>query len=170
MYIVLEPKRSSFAFIVGLLTIIFEAAAFYIFQVHHKALIAGGLALLGLILLAVLIEDLMDVIPPIVIDDVGVLDPRLGVGKLHWSDIEDVQMELSYRHRYLCFRVARQEKYLNKLTGPRKARALFHRDLGFSRFNVDVRQYSVDPLALKEILSRRIASSPAAQNAQRLTT
>jgi len=95
--------------------------------------------------------------PRLVIDDTGVLDSRLGVGKIAWSDIEDVQIEAKYGNRFLCFRVRNPDIYIARIKGPKKAKALFHQQLGFKRFNVDVEDLEVSLVDLKKEIDALIA-------------
>ena len=94
--------------------------------------------------------------PQLIIDEHGVFDSQLGVGKISWSDIEDVHIETAYGNRFLCFRLRSSEQYLARLQGKQREKMLFHRQLGFQRFNVDVGQLPISLLDLKKQIELRI--------------
>lgn len=92
-----------------------------------------------------------------VIDEDGILDTRIGIGRILWSDIEDVQLEVAYGNRFLCFRVRTPERYVEQLSGVQHEKAIFHRKLGFQRFNIDIRGLDCDLVELKHQIDIRIA-------------
>lgn len=90
------------------------------------------------------------------IDDSGIFDRRLGVGKISWEDVEDVQLQVTEEQRYLCFKMANAKPYINRLSGADRERVLFHRSLGFHGFNVEVSPVDVNLLELKKQIDKRI--------------
>lgn len=93
------------------------------------------------------------------IDDHGIYDRRLGIGKIHWTDVEDVQLQVTENNRFLCFKMANPEPYLARLKGANRERVLFHRSLGFQGFNVDVDAVDVNLLELKKYIDHRVRRS-----------
>jgi hypothetical protein len=90
------------------------------------------------------------------IDDTGIYDRRLGVGKIRWVDIDDVQLQVTEGNRYLCFRVHNPEPYLARLKGANRERVLYNHSLGFRGFNVDVNPVDVNLLELKKQIDARV--------------
>ena len=85
----------------------------------------------------------------LVMDESGFLDSRLGIGKIDWSDVDSVNLELNYGHRALSFRLRRSDLYLERLSPKRRAQLLGRRKLGFQRFTVDLRGFNIDPVQLR---------------------
>ncbi len=90
------------------------------------------------------------------IDDVGIYDKRLGIGKINWVDVEDVQLQVTEGQQYLCFKMSNVAPYLARLKGADRERVLFHRSLGFQGFNVDVSPVDVNLLELKKKIDDRV--------------
>jgi hypothetical protein len=90
------------------------------------------------------------------IDETGIYDRRLGIGKIMWSDVENVHLQLTEENRFLCFRVRDPKPYLARLKGGERERMLFHRSLGFSGFNVDIGALDVNILDLKKQIDVRV--------------
>jgi hypothetical protein len=85
----------------------------------------------------------------ICIDDTGIYDKRLGIGKINWADVDDVQLQVTESNRFLCFKISNPAPYLARLKGANRERVLFHRSLGFHGFNVDVGPVDVNLLELQ---------------------
>lgn len=156
MYIAIEKDRSSLDLAIFLVVSLAVMASVY-GLIALKVQIAWLLLLLsGIALVVFVVVSLRDK-PVAVIDESGVYDARLGVGLIHWSEIEDVQIEVSYGNRFLCFRVRNPEQYLSRLNGSQREKHVFKHQLGFQRFNVDVRGLDCSLLDLKEQIEIRIA-------------
>lgn len=95
------------------------------------------------------------------IDDAGVYDRRLGVGKILWKDIQDVKLQVTEGYSYLCFEVPNPEPYLARLSLAKRQRVKLNRDLGFYGFNVDVSAVSMNPLDLKKLIDKRLQKVPS---------
>jgi succinate dehydrogenase/fumarate reductase cytochrome b subunit len=135
---------------------IFAAAALYFQTVlvsRETATVFAILAALALIAYALVTRT----IPVLVIDDAGIFDARLGIRKIPWRDIEDVTIEATYGNRFLCVRVRDPQAYISQLQRPDvKHRMMFHQNLGFKRFNVDVGGLDVSLLDLKNAIDARV--------------
>lgn len=90
------------------------------------------------------------------IDDTGIYDKRLGIGKINWADVQDVQLQVTEGQQYLCFKMSNAAPYLARLKGANRERVLFHRSLGFQGFNVDVSPVDVNLLELKKKIDDRV--------------
>ncbi len=90
------------------------------------------------------------------IDDVGIYDRRLGIGKIKWEDVAEVQLQVTEENRFLCFRMRNPEPYLARLKGKERERVLYHRGLGFQGFNIDVSPVDVNLLELKKLIDVRV--------------
>lgn len=142
-YLWVNPSRSSSSFL----------ATLSMSPVAKMSLLIGGIIFLGFILFySFLTSD-----PLIVIDEEGIYDRRLEIGKISWSDIEEVQITGGYGNRLLSVRVREPGQYTKKLHGLHRETVKQRQDLGFSKFNVDLRDVNINLLDLKELIVRRIS-------------
>lgn len=145
--------RSTFLFIIAAG---FAAAALY-FQLammsRGAATIFSALAVAALVAYALVTRP----VPVLVIDEVGIYDARLGIRKIPWGDIDDITVEASYGNRFLCVRVRNPQDYVSQVNQVEtKHRMMFHQNLGFKRFNVDVAGLDLSLLDLKNAVDARI--------------
>lgn len=127
---------------------------FYLFaQMIDPAIVCGVLAVLCLLALIYKTRPA----PILVIDDHGVYDRRLGVGKILWRDVEDVQVETSYGNRFLCLKLRYPDKYVARAQGPKKEKLQLNQSIGFRGFNVDIGNLKVSILDLKALIEQRIS-------------
>jgi hypothetical protein len=113
-------------------------------------------AVTALICLSGLIRSSWTEITLLQIDDEGVTDRRLGVGKILWSDVGEVKLLTTEEHCFLCVKVENPENYLTRLRGPKLEKVLFHRNLGFQTFNIDLRMVDANLLDLKRQIDERV--------------
>lgn len=81
-----------------------------------------------------------------VIDEDGIYDTRLGVGKILWRDVVDVQIEMAYRTRFLCLTVRDPQKFRRPHHGRQKL-----------NFNIDLSGVNVNLLSLKAFVETNMA-------------
>lgn len=92
----------------------------------------------------------------LLIDDDGIDDRRLGMGKISWDDVEDAQLLVTEGNRFLGLRVKDPEKYLARLNGPHRRLFESRRRLGFNGINIDIWALDVNLLELKRAIDKRI--------------
>lgn len=155
--IILERKNSDATVLLSVLFLMFAGATSYAIFAAKELYLGAGVAAIGVvaILLGYYLLPLAN--PILVIDDDGVFDARLGVGKIAWTDVEDVQIQAIYGNRFLCLRLREPERYLAKLKGPKKQKVLSNRELGFERFNIDVGPVPVSMLEIKKMIEKNKA-------------
>lgn len=100
------------------------------------------------------IRQIADSRPRLVIDEHGVLDRTLGVGRIPWSDIEGAYVRSISGNDFICLELKNSDEYRQKLSKVKRAMAAANRDLGFTDFNlnlsgVDVRTEEVFELLMK---------------------
>ncbi len=86
----------------------------------------------------------------LVMSEEGIIDRRLGVGLILWSDILDVQIESRYNSHFICLRVEDAEKYISRLSGAKLSNMRHSQKLGFNMLNIDVNAFDIEPLELME--------------------
>ncbi len=155
MRITVTQKQTGFSFSSFMFLILLAMAMVYSWTAARSAMLWFGLGACAISLVGFLYslwrkEVLLQ------IDDSGIYDKRLGMGKILWVDLEDVQLQVTEENRFLCFRVHNPEPYLNRLKGANRERVLFQRQLGFRGFNVDIGPLDVNLLELKKHIDQRI--------------
>jgi hypothetical protein len=88
--------------------------------------------------LVVSIRQIADSRPRLVIDEHGVLDRTLGVGRIAWGDIEAAYVRSISGNDFICLELKNAEKYAQKLSKVKRAMAAANRGLGFTNFNLNL--------------------------------
>lgn len=84
------------------------------------------------------IWQIADTRPRLVIDEHGVLDRTLGVGRIAWSDIEAAYVRSISGNDFICLELKNAEEYARKLSKVKRAMAAANRNLGFTDFNLNL--------------------------------
>lgn len=86
----------------------------------------------------IFIWQIADARPRLIIDEQGVLDRTLGVGRIAWSDIEAAYVRSINGNDFICLELKNSEKYGQKLSKVKRAMASANRGLGFTDFNLNL--------------------------------
>jgi hypothetical protein len=102
----------------------------------------------------IFIWQIADARPRLIINDLGILDRTLGVGRIDWSDIEAAYVRSISGNDFICLELKNVEKYAGKLSRVKRAMASANRNLGFTDFSinlsgVDARTEEVFELVMK---------------------
>jgi hypothetical protein len=135
-------------------TALMLGGAYYAYDFLHNANAAVGLLLLGGAI-AVVGKANSQSRPKVMVDDLGISDERLGVGKILWEHVEEVHIEVASGVRYLCLGVRQDFHYISKLDQERKKQMQYSRELGFRRFSIDMRGVDVSLLDIKDLVARK---------------
>jgi hypothetical protein len=92
-----------------------------------------GVAFFVLCFLAILLQ-LFRRGPTVVIDELGVFDQRMGIGRIPWGDIASVSIAQVRRQRFISLWLRNEELYLSQVPNWRRGVAAANRALGFSPF------------------------------------
>lgn len=113
-----------------------------------------GVGILALSLIAVLWPKPL---PVILINDQGILDRRLRIGVIRWTDILDAQIEMG--GQFICLRVRNPEAYISKLPPAQRKKMEFHQSLGFRMLNIEVKGLEVNVLGTVEAIRKKIKTN-----------
>jgi hypothetical protein len=149
-----NANNSSPAFGTLLFTSVMLGAAYWSYQFIHNVNATLLFLFLGAAI-AVAGRSSGDKGPRIMIDDMGILDESLGVGKILWEHVEEVHIEVASGVRYLCLGVRQDFHYLSKLDYERKQQTQFSRQLGFTRFSINMRGVDVSLLDIKDLVKKK---------------
>ncbi len=129
-------------------------ASFYFFKHDHNTLF-GIVSLAAGITLLLLIGTAWPKPPPIVVmNEEGILDRRLNIGVIPWTDITDVQIE--FDGKFICLRVQNPEAYASKFPPAKREKIEFHQSLGFKMLNIEVKGLEINILQTVEAIREKI--------------
>lgn len=86
----------------------------------------------------IFIWQIVDSRPRLMIDDEGVTDRTLGVGRILWSDIQGAYVMSISGNDFICLDLKEPEKYWQKLSKVKRAMASANRKLGATEFNLNL--------------------------------
>jgi len=130
------------------------ASSFYFFQ-HEQNMPLGFSSLAGGFLLLVLIGLVWPrPLPVVVMNQDGILDRRLNIGVIRWTDIQDVQIE--FDGKFICLRVQNPEAYVSKFPPVKREKMEFHQSLGFKMLNIEVKGLEINLLRTVEAIREKI--------------
>jgi hypothetical protein len=86
----------------------------------------------------IFIWQIADARPRLTIDEHGVVDRTLGVGRIAWSDIEAAYVRSINGNDFICLELKNPEQYWQKLSKVKQAMAAANRGLGFTDFNLNL--------------------------------
>jgi hypothetical protein len=99
--------------------------------------------------------------PRVEFDADGVYDPRLGIGKIFWKEVNEFYIADGAGNRFLCLEVQKPERFMRHADRSMKQRMEINHSLGFKRINVDVRHINMTVQDMHRRIQHRIE---AAQN------
>jgi len=91
------------------------------------------------------------------IDDLGIDDRTLGVGKIPWSEITDGYRRAIRGNEFICLEVRNPELWLHKLSSTKRAMVKANRALGFTELNTNLSGLAVDAAQIHELILKCIA-------------
>ena len=95
--------------------------------------------------------------PRIVIDDQGILDRTLKVGRIEWEDIRAVFLKRSQGQPFLCLELVDPSKYTQRLSPLLRRMVQLNRKLGFTDLSLNLGGTNVDPDYVEDLLRKELA-------------
>ncbi|HEX8070199.1 MAG TPA: STM3941 family protein [Pyrinomonadaceae bacterium] len=86
----------------------------------------------------VCLRQIADARPRLIIDERGVVDRTLGVGRISWGDIEAAYVRSINGNDFICLELKNPAKYARKLSKVKRAMATANRGLGFTDFSLNL--------------------------------
>ncbi len=99
-----------------------------------------------------LFRGLLDRRPLIVIDEKGINDRRLGVGRIDWEDIKFVKLNSGNKNSSISLKLVNFEKYLKNLPRASKILSRFNGDLDFGILDITFIGIDTKPQKVYEII------------------
>lgn len=131
---IISLSRSLFEFIAGILCIGFFGLGFFV----------------------LLFRGLLDRRPLISIDEKGINDRRLGVGRINWEDIKFIKLNSDNKNSSISLKLLNSEKYLKNLPRASKILSRFNGDLDFGILNINLSLTNIKPQKVYEVILKHI--------------
>lgn len=105
-----------------------------------------------------LLRQALDRRPRLTIDEKGVTDRTLGVGRIDWEDIEVVQLTSIFTNNFIVLKLTNVEKYLKNLSSVSKKATKLNKSLGFGELNLNLSLVDMKPKRIYEIIAERVSA------------
>jgi hypothetical protein len=107
----------------------------------------------------VFVWQIVDRRPRLTIDQNGVIDRTLGVGRIVWSDIESAYLTSINGNGFICLELGNPEKYSKKMSKTRRAMSTVNRNLGFTDFCINLSGTEADSNEVFELLMKYLEAN-----------
>ena len=105
----------------------------------------GACALVGIWML-------LDARPRLVIDDSGIYDRTIGIGKIPWSEIEGAYIRSIQGNDFICLKLRNQDAYLDKLSSVKRSMVKANEALGFTPISLNLSGVAADSDQILELV------------------
>lgn len=157
-------SRISF-FLLSLLALAFVVLGIFIAlnaRNQKDTLIAwSSIILFGLCFL-VFLKHFFNNAPRIIVDDEGIEDKSLKVGKILWQDIEVAYSNNFMTNKFISLKLKDADKYLTKTSNFNRKLSGFNKSLGFETLNLNLIGLKVSQKDLLNIIKAKIGDSKTA--------
>jgi hypothetical protein len=106
--------------------------------------------------MVVLVWQVLDFRPRLTIDEEGIADRTLGVGKILWSDVEGAFIRSIEGNDFICLIVRDPEVYLERMGPIRRRIARANWVLGFTELNLNLGGVTVRTEAVLDLIHRHM--------------
>ncbi|MFZ5638983.1 MAG: STM3941 family protein [Pseudomonadota bacterium] len=103
--------------------------------------------------------------PRLILDDVGVFDRTLRVGRIPWSDIEDAYSASIHRQDFVCLILRDEAQWVAKLPPLQRRLVAANRALGFSGLNLNLSGLEADASTVLALILANSARHRAGDSA-----
>lgn len=102
---------------------------------------------------------LFDSKPRLVLNDHGVFDRTLGIGVIPWEEIIGAELKSIQGNHFVCLQIRNPERWLGQISPLKRAMVSANQKLGFSLLNLNLGEINADPLAVYDLILKRVASA-----------
>lgn len=137
-------------FVVGGIFILFTAKDLRGKIIGWSAIIFFGFGLI------VFLKQLLNTKPRIILDDEGIEDKSLGIGKILWDDIEAAYPNNIISNKFISLKLKNVEKYLQKTSKAKEKLASYNHALGFEALNLNLVGLNVSQKDLMTLITAHL--------------
>lgn len=110
----------------------------------------------------VFVRQIVDSRPRLVIDDDGIHDRTLGIGRIPWSDVRGAYLRSIHDSAFICLELRDSDQYLQRTNAVKRALASANAALGFTPISLNLSGVAADPNDVLELIIKRIAGTQPA--------
>ncbi|HEX6534835.1 MAG TPA: STM3941 family protein [Gemmatimonadaceae bacterium] len=92
--------------------------------------------------------------PRVIINDSGIYDRTMKVGRIDWNDVAGAYVRRMRGGVFVCVELREPERYTNRLSAALRQRAEAHRKLGLTELSVNLSGTDADAEALCDLIIR----------------
>jgi hypothetical protein len=107
----------------------------------------------------IFVWQIADARPRLIIDERGVMDRTLGVGRIEWADVEGAYVAAISGNDFICLELRNPEKYRRKLSKVRRWMAAANLNLGFTDFSINLSNVGAGTEEIFELVLKLTALS-----------
>jgi hypothetical protein len=107
----------------------------------------------------------LDPRPRLIIDDEGVFDRTLKVGRIPWSEIAGVHLPSMMSKQFICLDLRDEDRWIASLARPYQVMVKGNEALGFTRLNLNLSGTNANTAELLPVLQRKCAEHATRQAA-----
>ncbi len=143
--------------LLALFTLICGLWLMFIAQAANEKVISQiVLIFFGFLLLLILKQIFYNAPRLLIIDDKGIEDTSLGVGKIYWDDIETAYLNNVLTNKFISLKIKDVEKYLSRLSKSSRIIATSNTGYGFEIFNLHLVGSTISQKDLLNLINSRI--------------
>lgn len=121
----------------------------------HVSVVLGMLMLVvGIVAAALFAAQALDRRPRVIINDSGIYDRTMKVGRIDWNDVSGAYVRRMRGAVFVCVELRDPERYTNRLSAALRQRSEAHRNLGLTELSVNLSGTGTDAEALCELIIR----------------
>lgn len=100
--------------------------------------------------------ELVDSRPRLIIDDEGIYDRTLGVGRIPWSDIRNAYLRSIHENDFICLELRDSDDYLQRTNAVKRALASANAALGFTPISLNLSGVAADSNDILELILKKL--------------
>lgn len=151
----IKSSRSKyFGLLIG--SIVFVACGFFILLNGGPELIGWASIIFFGLGIPLSIWQILDSRSRLKIDDTGIVDRTLGIGKISWDDIQGAFVKSIQGNDFICLNLRNTKKYTEKLSSVKKAMITANEKLGFTPISLNLSGVAVNTNEILELIIKTI--------------
>ncbi len=123
----------------------------------------SSIALFGFGLI-VFLKHFLNTAPRLILDDEGIEDKSLGIGKIFWDDIEAAYPNNVFSSKFVSLEIKNVEKYLGKTSKTGRKLVSYNQTLGFEALNLNIVGLDISQKNLMTLITAHLFISAKKNN------
>ena len=137
----------------------FVAGGIFVLKTDGPALVAWSSICFFGAGIPIMIFQIIDRRPRLIIDNDGIIDRTLGIGKVPWKEINNAYLRSLNGNNFICLELADSDKYLLKLSKIKRGMVNANQRLGFTPFSINLVNVDIDSNQALELILKKSAEA-----------